>query len=135
MMKYTLFFVGLFLVVGLGCQPHGQRSYKEIRDNNVTVQEQIVPTVDDANGDDIRDEATPGPPTKPTNSVQTVLKSAVNDVVSPQHIAIDLVLQELALNLRLKEEQDPAKRDELQREMSKLREQRKSLYESQVQGE
>ena len=48
--------------------------------------------------------------------------------------AIQLAAKELAANLRLKDEDDPAKRAELEREMVKLREQRQTLYQPVAEG-
>lgn len=47
---------------------------------------------------------------------------------------MDLAAKELAINLRLNQEQDSAKRAELEREMLELRRQRQTLYQPQVKG-
>jgi len=48
--------------------------------------------------------------------------------------AIELASKELAINLRLMEEEDVAKRKQLEQEMAKLREQRQSLYQTRMEG-
>ena len=66
-----------------------------------------------------------------TEAGNKVGSETTQDTQSP----IDLILQELALELRMKEESDSEKKDELKLKMSKLRQQRQSLYQHQVKGQ
>jgi hypothetical protein len=150
MTKYCLFSCVLaciaLLALGVSCDHLGQTFKTDTGDESVSPATQASgeigiggPPVSDTRVVDEEPRSNHGAAAR--HVVLKPVSSTAQDVVvkpeSPPPLevqAVELAAKELAVNLRLLEEEDADKRAELGREMVSLREQRRSLYQTHLEG-
>ena len=150
MTRYCLLFCVIFLAIGVSCDQWNEKFGAGGGDESVTPdadadrnlgQEDLLVTESSNSGEEVRGddwEVTAHVAFKPFAGkpafVGEAERKSIEAPPSVETQALELATKELAINLRFMDEEDAAKRAELEQEMVKLRQQRQSLYQLHMEG-